>query len=131
MQVVRQQIGAVAAVVLIALAITLALSGGGEAGQSERERDTRVPVELIEPEQTRHQIRVQATGTVQAKAFVTLKPQQTATEDEIIEHCREKLAGFKVPKAVEFGELPKTSTGKIQKFLLRNREWEAHGGRIN
>jgi len=65
------------------------------------------------------------------KAFVTLKPNQEASEDEIMEHCREKLAGFKVPKAVEFAELPKTSTGKIQKFLLRNREWEGHGGRIN
>ena len=65
------------------------------------------------------------------KAFVTLKPKQEASQDEIIEHCRGKLAGFKVPKAVEFGELPKTSTGKIQKFLLRNREWEGHGGRIN
>ena len=65
------------------------------------------------------------------KAFVTLKPNQEASEDEIIEHCRGKLAGFKVPKAIEFGELPKTSTGKIQKFLLRNREWEEHGGRIN
>ena len=65
------------------------------------------------------------------KAFVTLKPNQEATADEIVEHCREKLAGFKVPKAVEFGELPKTSTGKIQKYLLRDREWEGHGGRIN
>jgi fatty-acyl-CoA synthase len=65
------------------------------------------------------------------KAFVTLKPNQEASEDEIVEHCREKLAGFKVPKTVEFGDLPKTSTGKIQKFLLRNREWEEHGGRIN
>ncbi|MCH7892725.1 MAG: AMP-binding protein, partial [Gemmatimonadetes bacterium] len=65
------------------------------------------------------------------KAFVTLKPNQEASEDDIIEHCRSKLAGFKVPKAVEFGELPKTSTGKIQKFLLRDREWEGHGGRIN
>ena len=65
------------------------------------------------------------------KAFVTLKPNQEASEDEIIEHCRGELAGFKVPKTIEFGELPKTSTGKIQKFLLRNREWEEHGGRIN
>jgi len=65
------------------------------------------------------------------KAFVTLKPNQEASEDDIIEHCRSRLAGFKVPKAIEFGELPKTSTGKIQKFLLRNREREAHGGRIN
>ena len=65
------------------------------------------------------------------KAFVTLKPNQEASEDDIVEHCREKLAGFKVPKTIEFGDLPKTSTGKIQKFLLRNREWEEHGGRIN
>ena len=65
------------------------------------------------------------------KACVTLKPNQEASEDDIVEHCREKLAGFKVPKTIEFGDLPKTSTGKIQKFLLRNREWEEHGGRIN
>ena len=65
------------------------------------------------------------------KAFVTLKPHQTASADEIVEHCRGKLAGFKVPKTIEFGDLPKTSTGKIQKYLLRNREWEGHGGRIN
>ena len=42
-----------------------------------------------------------------------------ATEEEIIAHCRELLARFKAPKRVIFGELPKTSTGKIQKFLLR------------
>ena len=65
------------------------------------------------------------------KAFVTLKPQQEASETEIIEHCRGKLAGFKVPKAVEFGDLPKTSTGKIQKYLLRDREWEGQERRIN
>ncbi|HAT17601.1 MAG TPA: acyl-CoA synthetase, partial [Gemmatimonadetes bacterium] len=65
------------------------------------------------------------------KAFVTLKPNQEASEDDIVEHCRGRLAGFKVPKTIEFGDLPKTSTGKIQKFLLRNREWEEHGGRIN
>ena len=65
------------------------------------------------------------------KAFVTLKPHQTASADEIVEHCRGKLAGFKVPKTIEFGDLPKTSTGKIKKYLLRNREWKEHGGRIN
>jgi fatty-acyl-CoA synthase len=65
------------------------------------------------------------------KAFVTLKPQREASAEEIIEHCRGQLAGFKVPKAIEFGDLPKTSTGKIQKFLLRDREWKEHGGRIN
>ncbi len=54
-------------------------------------------------------------------AFVELKPGHDATEDEIIAFCREHLAGFKTPKSVEFGELPKTSTGKIQKFILRER----------
>ena len=54
-------------------------------------------------------------------AFVELKAGAAATEDEIIEHCREHLARFKAPKRVLFGELPKTSTGKIQKFVLRER----------
>ncbi|MER9653903.1 acyl-CoA synthetase [Mesorhizobium sp. M0152] len=52
-------------------------------------------------------------------AYVELKPGKTATEAEIIEHCRGLLARFKVPKAVIFAEIPKTSTGKIQKFRLR------------
>jgi fatty-acyl-CoA synthase len=52
-------------------------------------------------------------------AFVELKPGATPTEAELIEHCRAHLARFKVPKRVIFGELPKTSTGKIQKFVLR------------
>ncbi|MFS8978916.1 acyl-CoA synthetase [Cupriavidus necator] len=54
-------------------------------------------------------------------AFVELKEGCQATELEIIGHCRLFLAGFKVPKAVVFGELPKTSTGKVQKFELRAR----------
>ncbi|SJM29429.1 acyl-CoA synthetase [Mesorhizobium delmotii] len=52
-------------------------------------------------------------------AYVELKPGGTATEAEIIDHCRALLARFKVPKAVLFAEIPKTSTGKIQKFRLR------------
>jgi fatty-acyl-CoA synthase len=52
-------------------------------------------------------------------AYVELKPGASATEEEIIEHCRRLLARFKVPKAVVFAEIPKTSTGKIQKFRLR------------
>jgi fatty-acyl-CoA synthase len=52
-------------------------------------------------------------------AFVELKPGAEVTEQEMIEHCRGHLARFKVPKAVVFCVLPKTSTGKIQKFLLR------------
>ncbi len=55
-------------------------------------------------------------------AFVTLKPGAgEATADDIIAYCREHLAHFKVPRTVVFGELPKTSTGKIQKFVLRER----------
>ncbi|HEX7390191.1 MAG TPA: AMP-binding protein, partial [Acidiphilium sp.] len=52
-------------------------------------------------------------------AFVTLRPGMTASAEAIIEHCRANMAKFKAPKRVVFGELPKTSTGKIQKFLLR------------
>jgi fatty-acyl-CoA synthase len=54
-------------------------------------------------------------------AFVELKTDASATEDEIIAFCKENMAGFKRPKRVVFGELPKTSTGKIQKFVLRDQ----------
>ena len=54
-------------------------------------------------------------------AFITLKDGAAATETEIIAFCRQHLAGFKLPKTVVFGPLPKTSTGKIQKYVLRQR----------
>ncbi|MCB2107773.1 MAG: AMP-binding protein, partial [Rhodobacteraceae bacterium] len=54
-------------------------------------------------------------------AFVTLKAGQSATAEEIIAFCRENLAKFKVPKTVIFTDLPKTSTGKVQKFVLREQ----------
>ena len=54
-------------------------------------------------------------------AFVELKPGAVLSESEIIRFCRGHLAKFKVPRAVVFGELPKTSTGKIQKFVLREK----------
>jgi fatty-acyl-CoA synthase len=58
-------------------------------------------------------------------AFVTLKPDAgPVTAEDIIAYCRANLAGFKVPKTVVFGPLPKTSTGKIQKFVLRERAKE-------
>ncbi len=53
-------------------------------------------------------------------AFIELRPGATATEDDIIAFCKERLAGFKAPKRVVFTEIPKTSTGKIQKFKLRD-----------
>ena len=54
-------------------------------------------------------------------AFVELKEGATATPEEVIEFCRERMARFKTPKTVVFGVLPKTSTGKIQKFMLREK----------
>ena len=54
-------------------------------------------------------------------AFVTLKPGESLSELEVLDYCRESLARFKVPKNVVFTELPKTSTGKVQKFALREQ----------
>jgi fatty-acyl-CoA synthase len=54
-------------------------------------------------------------------AFVELKSGAKVTEEEVIAFARERLAKFKVPRTVVFSELPKTSTGKIQKFVLRER----------
>jgi fatty-acyl-CoA synthase len=54
-------------------------------------------------------------------AFIELKENAHATEAEIIAFCRSHMSGFKTPKAVVFGPIPKTSTGKIQKFMLRNQ----------
>ena len=65
------------------------------------------------------------------KAFVTLKPGATASEEEIIEFCRQRLPHFKCPAAIGFKTLPKTSTGKVQKFVLREPEWAGHERRIN
>ena len=58
------------------------------------------------------------------KAFVELKGGQDASEDEIISFGKERMARYKVPSAVEFIELPRTSTGKVQKFVLREQEWK-------
>ncbi len=57
-------------------------------------------------------------------AFVELKPGQSASEDELIAWCRERLARYKCPRAIVFAEIPKTSTGKVQKFALRERAKE-------
>ncbi|HEX6657090.1 MAG TPA: AMP-binding protein, partial [Ilumatobacter sp.] len=63
-------------------------------------------------------------------AFVTLRPDATTSEDELIEHVRSRLARFKAPKRVVFGQLPKTGTGKIQKFVLREGLWQDRNERI-
>lgn len=67
-----------------------------------------------------------------AKALVTLRPDCRASEEEIIAHCRQHLAGFKVPKSVEFREsLPKGGTGKILKRVLREPYWAEHERRVH
>ena len=58
-------------------------------------------------------------------------PAAAAPPEAIIEFCKQHIAHFKAPAAVEFGDLPKTSTGKIQKFVLRDREWGGRTKRIN
>jgi fatty-acyl-CoA synthase len=63
-------------------------------------------------------------------AFVTLRPDSDATEEELIEHVRSRLARFKAPKRVVFGQLPKTGTGKIQKYVLREGLWQNRSDRI-
>jgi fatty-acyl-CoA synthase len=64
------------------------------------------------------------------KAFVTLNEGAAATPEEIIAFCRDRLAHYKCPDAIAFGPLPKTSTGKIQKFVLRQQEWPDRDKRV-
>ncbi|MDX9786473.1 MAG: acyl--CoA ligase family protein [Desulfobacterales bacterium] len=65
------------------------------------------------------------------KAFVKPKEGRVIDEKEIIDFCRQNLARFKAPKAVEFGDLPQTATGKIQKFKLREKEWQGRNRMVN
>jgi fatty-acyl-CoA synthase len=65
------------------------------------------------------------------KAFVVPKEGTHPTEESIIEFCKQNMARFKAPKAVEFGALPKTATGKIQKFKLREKEWQGRERKVN
>jgi fatty-acyl-CoA synthase len=86
-------------------------------------------ISSIEVENARQKHRSAPTAAVVAKddekwgetpcAFVELKPGASASSDELIQWCRKHLAGYKVPRHVVFAEIPKTSTGKIQKFKLR------------
>jgi fatty-acyl-CoA synthase len=66
------------------------------------------------------------------KAFVVLSEGESATPDELIEHVKTKIARYKAPRDVEIVEaLPKTSTGKVQKFELREKEWGERTSRVN
>jgi fatty-acyl-CoA synthase len=65
------------------------------------------------------------------KAYVVLRAGTSATQQELIAHVKVKIAGYKAPREVVITmELPKTSTGKIQKFTLREKEWAGHGQRV-
>jgi fatty-acyl-CoA synthase len=65
------------------------------------------------------------------KAFVELRPGAEAPAEELKAFCREQLAGFKCPDSVEYCSLPRTATGKVQKFVLREREWAGRERRVN
>ncbi len=66
------------------------------------------------------------------KAFVVLRPGAVADPEALRAHVRGRLAGYKCPDAVELiDELPRTSTGKVRKFELREREWAGRERRIN
>ena len=65
------------------------------------------------------------------KAFVTLVDGASVDDAELIAFCREQLAHFKCPDSIEFIALPKTSTGKVQKMVLREREWAGRDRRVN
>jgi fatty-acyl-CoA synthase len=65
------------------------------------------------------------------KAFVVLRAGTSTTQQELIAHVKTKIAGYKAPREVDISvELPKTSTGKIQKFVLREKEWAGQGQRV-
>jgi acyl-CoA synthetase (AMP-forming)/AMP-acid ligase II len=67
-----------------------------------------------------------------AKAIVTLKPGQQATEADLLDHCRQHLGSFKVPKSAEFlDSLPKGGTGKILKKVLREKYWAGRERRVS
>ena len=66
------------------------------------------------------------------KAYVVLRPGKSATPQDLIAHVRTKIAGYKVPRDIDIAaQLPKTSTGKIQKYVLRETEWAGHTRRVH
>ena len=66
------------------------------------------------------------------KALVVLKPGLTATEEELVQHCKANLAAFKVPKSIDFrATLPKGGTGRILKAELREPFWKSHAKRVH
>jgi fatty-acyl-CoA synthase len=65
------------------------------------------------------------------KAFVVLRPGTSATATDLTAHVRTRIAGYKTPRDIDITvKLPKTSTGKIQKYMLREKEWSGHASRV-
>jgi acyl-CoA synthetase (AMP-forming)/AMP-acid ligase II len=66
------------------------------------------------------------------KALVVVAEGRQVTEAEIIAHCKQRMAGYKAPTSVEFrDEIPRTATGKVQKFKLRAQYWEGRERQVN
>ena len=99
-------------------------AGGFRRGSSSIAlQDGQQPQDLdVEPHQGDGQPERNAPRGLLRRAFVELKPGAAKPDDaEVFAFCKSRLARFKVPKTLIFGPLPKTSTGKIQKFLLRDQ----------
>jgi len=116
-------------VLIVDRAKDMILSGGENIASAEIERviyDHQAVMEGVvipAPDETWGEV---------GKALVALKAGQRATDGEILDHCREHLAGFKVPKSVEFMEsLPKGGTGKILKKALREKYWVGRERKVN
>jgi fatty-acyl-CoA synthase len=60
-----------------------------------------------------------------------ISPRARTKNTALVDFCKENIARFKAPSAVEFTELPKTSTGKVQKFVLRDKEWAGQEKRVH
>ena len=86
---------------------------------------------LLECEHSQTQQNQDATGTRASDLLVAgCALHRHDAADEIITFCRQRLAHYKCPDTLEFGPLPKTSTGKVQKFALREREWTGRETRV-
>jgi acyl-CoA synthetase (AMP-forming)/AMP-acid ligase II len=116
-------------ILIVDRAKDMILSGGENVASAEIERVLYAHPAVLESAVIA--VPDDAWGEV-PKALITLKPQQRCTEAEILEHCRRHLAGFKVPKSVEFLEsLPKGGTGKILKKVLREKYWVGRERRVH
>ena len=116
-------------ILIVDRAKDMILSGGENIGSAEIERVLYAHPAVLECATIA--VPDDQWGEV-AKAIITLKPGQRATEAELLDHCRKHLAGFKVPKSVEFMEnLPKGGTGKILKKVLRGKYWAGRERRVH